>query len=225
MTLLTKDAKSRLSARASAALVGNSLGEILYADDTLIMGSCAVLVAEYAAAIEQAGNDYGMTLHWGKTQALSMCTDSPIRRPDGSIIESTGSLNYLGGIISADGRVDSEISRKIGTATADIRALRAAWNHTGLAQKQSCATLTQSSFPSCYMGSHRYGSLLLKSAASMDFMPGAYGACCASLPHTYRGCPTLLSYPVPEYAHCQNNCCTDSCCCWGGLRGHLMAAQ
>ena len=179
MTLLTKDAKSKLSARASAALDSNDLGEILYADDTLIIGSGADLVAEYAAAIEKAGNDYGMTLHWGKTQALSMCTDSPIRRPDGSIIVSTGSLTYLGGILSADGRVDSEISRKLGTATADFRSLRVAWNHAGISTKTKLRY-----FESIVMSKLLYGlSSVWLVTAQKRRLDGFYARCLRRLLH------------------------------------------
>ena len=61
MKLLTKDAKFKLSARATAAFVCNDLGEVLYADDTLIMGSCAFVVAEHAVAIEQAEGFVGVS--------------------------------------------------------------------------------------------------------------------------------------------------------------------
>jgi hypothetical protein len=136
MTVLLEDARSSLSLEASEALNGSHMFEILYADDTLIMGSRADLVEEFAAAVEKAGNNYGMTLHWGKTQALSICTDSGLRRPDVSRIESKGSLQYLGGCISDDGRVDSELSRKIGVATGDFRSLSSAWGHAGISRRQ-----------------------------------------------------------------------------------------
>ena len=45
------------------------------------------------------------------------------------MINETGSLEYLGALLSADGRADSEISRKIGTAFADFRQLQKLWNH------------------------------------------------------------------------------------------------
>ena len=41
-------------------------------------------------------------------------------------------MQYLGALLSADGRMDSEPSRKIGTAANDFRQLRAVWNHAGL---------------------------------------------------------------------------------------------
>ena len=50
--------------------------EIIYADDTMIAGASGRYVEEYAAAVEKAGAEFGMSLHWGKTQALAVGTES-----------------------------------------------------------------------------------------------------------------------------------------------------
>ena len=73
-----------------------TLSDVLYADDTLVIGESSKLVEEYGAAIEKAGAAYGMLLHWGKTQALSICTPQWLHRPDATMIEETGFLEYLG---------------------------------------------------------------------------------------------------------------------------------
>ena len=109
---------------------------MLYADDTLVIGESARLVAEYGAAIETAGALYGMALHWGKTQALSVCTQERLHRPDGSVIEETGFIEYLGALLSAYGRVDSEISRRIGLAGSDFKKLQKLWNHANVKMKE-----------------------------------------------------------------------------------------
>ena len=89
-------------------------------------------MAAYGAAIEKAGAAYGMSWHWGKTQALSVGMQDRIRRPDGTEIVESGSLEYLGALLTADGRADSEISRRIGTATADFRKLEKIWSHANV---------------------------------------------------------------------------------------------
>ena len=48
------------------------------------------------------------------------------------MVPDKGSLEYLGGLIVGDGRVDSEISRKIGCATADFKKLQRLWGHGGV---------------------------------------------------------------------------------------------
>ena len=72
--------------------------------------------------MERAGSDFGMSLHWGKTQELGVCTDRKLHNPQGDPIEDTGSLIYLGGLLAADGRPDSEISWRIGLAGGDLKA-------------------------------------------------------------------------------------------------------
>jgi hypothetical protein len=113
-----------------------NLYDVLYADDTLIIGAHAEDVEELAAAIEHAGAQYGMSLHWGKTQGLSVCTNQRLKRPDGSPIDDKGSLIYLGGLVSSDGRMDSELSRRIGLASHEFRNLRQIWNHASLSRKR-----------------------------------------------------------------------------------------
>ena len=117
------------------AMKSGDLSDLLYADDTLVMGVSAALVGELAAAIEQAGGRYGMVLHWGKTPAISVCCDDHINRSDGTLIPGSDSMEYLGGLITSDGRADSELSRRIGMATGDFRELQKLWNHASVTLK------------------------------------------------------------------------------------------
>ena len=139
MTVLMHDAHNTLSPAAKEAVRSGRLSDVLYADDTLLIGSASEHIEELARAIEQAGAQYGMTLHWGKTQALSVCTTQRLTGSDGKPVEDRGALIYLGGLISSDGKVDSELSRRIGLASAEFRNLRRLWNHSNLSQKQKLA--------------------------------------------------------------------------------------
>ena len=134
MTVLMKDAYDMLSSEAKKACEQNNLFDVLYADDILIVGNGVAHVEELARAVERAGSNYGMKLHWGKTQALSIGTSSRIRRPDGSTIEDTGSLLYLGGFLTADGRIDSELSRRLGLASGDFQRLQRFWSHSSISR-------------------------------------------------------------------------------------------
>jgi len=116
MTVIMHDAVASLGPSSALAYSDSRLFDVLYADDTLLIGSTAADVEALALAVERIGTSYGMSLHWGKTQALSVCTPIRIKRPDGSVIEEKASLHYLGASIYSDGRADSEISRKLGTA-------------------------------------------------------------------------------------------------------------
>ena len=135
MTTLMEDAANQLGDAATKALQSGDLADLLYADDTLLFGINGSHVAEFAAAIERAGSSYGMILHWGKTQALSFHANVKLRRPDSSVIEERCSLEYLGALISDDGRAESEISRRIGFAFSDYRALAKLWSHCSVSRK------------------------------------------------------------------------------------------
>ena len=65
-----------------------------------------------------------MSLHWGKTQAMCVGNALPLERPDGSLFENRDSSQYLGALLTANGRADSEISRKLGLARADFNQLQ-----------------------------------------------------------------------------------------------------
>ena len=107
------------------------LYDILYAGDTLLIGVGARHVEELARAMEKIGLQYGLMLHWGKTQALSINTAQRLKRPDGTKIEEKTSLLYLGALIDAEGRADSELSRRIGMAVWDFQNLQKLWRHAG----------------------------------------------------------------------------------------------
>ena len=79
MTVLMDIARKDLGPLAAQAFVEKNLFDILYADDTIILGTSAPHVEEFAAAVERAGLEFGMSLHWRKTQALSVCTETRLQ--------------------------------------------------------------------------------------------------------------------------------------------------
>ena len=83
MTAIMFDATAKLGVSATEAYIQGTLYDILYADDTLLLGTSADNVSELAAMVERIGADYGLTLHWGKTQAMAIGTDDAILAPGG----------------------------------------------------------------------------------------------------------------------------------------------
>ena len=106
--------------------------ELLYADDTLLISVNGKSVQRYLAAVSEAGGAYGLSLHWGKLQLLrARCSDT-VARPDGTKIEANTEIVYLGTNVSDDGLISRELSRRLGHAHGDFRALRKMWGHTSL---------------------------------------------------------------------------------------------
>ena len=136
MSVIMHDALASLGPEAAEAYKKNRLFDILYADDTLLIGTRAEEVGQFAAAVERIGATYGMSLHWGKTQALSVCTDTRLHGTQGDLVEDSGSMVYLGGLLTADGRPDFEISRKIGAAAGDFKNLCVFWGHASIGKRR-----------------------------------------------------------------------------------------
>ena len=141
MTVLMHDAHSLVSAECRASVSSKTLSDILYADDTLIMGRNKQHVEELAVAVETVGVRFGMKLHWGKTQAISIGTAERLQTPDGQIIQENGSLKYLGGMLYDTGRIEAEISQKMGIAAADFRQLQALWKHSSVSAQRKVVYL------------------------------------------------------------------------------------
>lgn len=62
------------------------------------------------------------------TQGFLTCPDQ-ILKSDGSPIKYKNGMLYLGSFLAADGRIDSEISRRLGIAQDEFRLLNRIWNH------------------------------------------------------------------------------------------------
>ena len=138
MTMLMGDAVAELSPACLQAFRQGALLDVVYADDTILLGSIAEFVQEYAQAVQRAGAKYGLALHWGKAQAISIGGNRRMRKPDGSEFDDAAFLAYLGGLISRNGRADSEISTGIGRAYADFKKLRSLWSY-------ACISLSEKS--------------------------------------------------------------------------------
>ena len=133
---LISRARESLSAEARRGMEDHRLFEILFADDTLILGLSAAHVQEFAAAIEKIGSELGMSLHWGKTQLLSLGTTEQVHSPSGEVIEPKDSLSYLGGLLAGDGKSNSELSRRLGLAYGDFKRLAKLWRHSSVSCKR-----------------------------------------------------------------------------------------
>ena len=91
MSVLIEDVVNNLGPTDKDLYDREDLSELLYADDTLIIGTNGDSISRYLAAISQAGALYGMELHLGKFQLLRVRCEDKVHRPDGTEIEATGS--------------------------------------------------------------------------------------------------------------------------------------
>jgi len=141
MSVLLQDAVDILNATASAQYSKGDLADVLYADDTLLLGISDEHLEEFLRAVYEAGKRYGMELHFGKFQLITTSSQpASVHAPDGTVIRSKGSMDYLGSILHGDGQADHEISRRIAMARADFDTLAHTWTHSALTWKQKLRT-------------------------------------------------------------------------------------
>ena len=132
-----------LSPEAKAAHNSGTLADIVYADDTLLLGSSPAFLHEFLQAVSAAGRTYGLELHEGKFQLLQVHCAEPVLGLSGTPLTSTDRLTYLGASLAADGKNGSELSRRIGMAKQDFRALCKVWRHSSLTQRRKLACSLQ----------------------------------------------------------------------------------
>ena len=123
MTVLMHDASQAFQARGLSQDARIPVSELIYADDTLVVGVSDDYVSKLMEAIHCAGSNYGLAFNWSKLEALPVCCGTALTKPDGTPIPSKDSMVYLGGLLSATGRSGPELSRRLGMASADFETL------------------------------------------------------------------------------------------------------
>ena len=102
----------------------HDIEELLYADDTLLIGRDVDATQEYMWKIAEEGRKYGMKLNWGKTEVMFINMCGQMHDPDGHPIKTTDNMKYLGAMLSTTGRCDVEITQRIGRAKYEFAVLQ-----------------------------------------------------------------------------------------------------
>ena len=153
MTVLLHDAKTNLSVSQSAAPNPETFTkELVYADDTLLIDVDDSMLQQFMDCIGQAGQEYGLSFNWSKLEALPIRTTAAIVKPDGTHVECKQAMVYLGSQLSADGRITSELGRRIGMARCDFQTLQKVWGHTSIPTKRKVRI-----FDACVTSKLTYG--------------------------------------------------------------------
>ena len=142
MTVMMHDAVAMLGEQGKQAYDRGDLADLAYCDDTMIISVSTAHVAEFLAAIASAGERYGMSLHYGKLQAMGINTTASIPTPVGGCVSLEEQLLYLGTTLHADGNASAELSRRIGMAKGDFTVLSKVWRHSNLYIRQKVEFVT-----------------------------------------------------------------------------------
>jgi hypothetical protein len=132
MTVLMHDAVQQLSKPAKDAYEKGDLADLTFADDTLLLGVSAPHVEEFLRAVSVAAQQYGLSLHYGKLHLLGVNNSTSVRTPIGGKVEAAQGVTYLGTLLTSDGRINTELARRIGMARGHFRVLSKVWLHSTL---------------------------------------------------------------------------------------------
>jgi len=97
--------------------------EILYADDTLLIGDNAKILNLLIAAIEKHSERYGMKLNKNKCVHISMNCKAKIKFSDGKEMKSADEATYLGSNMSKKHLTRREIEARISSALNTAKKL------------------------------------------------------------------------------------------------------
>ena len=141
MTVLLHDARGRLE-RTSYMAPEKIPSELVYADDTLTLGVDEANAQLHMEAIAAAGKQYGLEYNWAKLEVLPINTSGMIETPGGDTVTIKESITYLGSALSNDGRICTEVSRRLGAAKCTFGCLQRVWNNSTLGTQRKIQVLT-----------------------------------------------------------------------------------
>ena len=125
-----------LSGAAAEAYRISNLADVVYADDTLLLGTSSAHVEEFLHCVAKSGSSYGLQLHPDKLQLLQVNCKQSIRVDMEHSVDPTESMTYLGSVLAPDGHMSAELSRRIGMAKGEFRAIRQVWSHSNLSMRR-----------------------------------------------------------------------------------------
>ena len=103
MSIIMQDASMALPTSDQRLLKEGNLGELLYADDTLLLSVSLASVSRFMATVSACGKRHGLELHWGKLQLLQVGFCARILDPNGQAIVPKASMAYLGAVVHTSG--------------------------------------------------------------------------------------------------------------------------
>ena len=89
MSVVLSDAQQRLRRQHGIEIPLEDISELIYADDTLLLGKDAEMVEKYLACVVEVGLEAGLEVNWKKVELLNMKCSKRIARLDGHSIEPT----------------------------------------------------------------------------------------------------------------------------------------
>ena len=110
-------------------LCGEYLNNLRYADDTVLIAESEEELQKLVDAVKEGSLAYGLEMNTKKTKTMIVRRDTKDGsrvniKVDGVVLEQVESYQYLGQIITEDGRCENEIRRRIGIAKTNFLKMK-----------------------------------------------------------------------------------------------------
>ena len=109
--------------------------ELIYADDTMLVGHRARELNILIKAIENASDKYNLKLNYGKCNYIAMNGKAHIHFSDGELMKRVDKAMYLGGEITTDAGRWSELNNRMNIALRTCNKLKTFWYKTDCTHK------------------------------------------------------------------------------------------
>ena len=104
--------------------------QLLYADDTLLVGKSARTIHIILRAIERESDKYNMRLNKGKCCQINMNCNSQVEFSNGQTMSKVYEATYLGGQLNAKADHKADLTIRMGLAAGTWKKLTVLWNKT-----------------------------------------------------------------------------------------------
>ena len=94
MTMLISDATNNLHSQMGSQ-TDLPFEDLIYADDTLVLGVHQDGVQAFMSLIQKAALNYGLSLNWRKLELLPVRCEVEISKPDGDLVASQRKALYI----------------------------------------------------------------------------------------------------------------------------------
>ena len=113
--------------RGGFKIGGRTVNNLRYADDIVLITTTPAELQALLNRIRIAGTKYGLVINKGKTKVMATEGDNTVITVDGDALQQVDHFQYLGALITEDGRCESDIRTRLGMAKSILTELEHIW--------------------------------------------------------------------------------------------------
>ena len=136
MTCVDYDVRSRSSGYVTNSRIpGVDFDAVYFADDTILFSTSPRGLNELLKHMEECSGHYGLKLNRAKCHSMNMHRDSNIHFGDGTVLDKTQDVTYLGNNLNQTVNLNREITQRIQEAMTTWRRLALFWKASNVSKK------------------------------------------------------------------------------------------